>query len=147
MFHPPCIVLPSPPALSQLWYSNKDRLVNGEATLNVAKGQKVNCTFNQDKLLTAKYTYVKGDITAEPSYNFVRKAPAVALTKKMGSKDTLKLSYDIKSEVCQEHHQLWHYALNRPCRSCKERACELVTVESFLGIFLGIRRCCLSCSL
>mmetsp|Transcript_16299 Transcript_16299/g.40565 ORF Transcript_16299/g.40565 Transcript_16299/m.40565 type:complete len:227 (-) Transcript_16299:661-1341(-) len=80
------------------WYSNKDNLVAGEATVNVAKGQKANVTFNQKKVLTAKYTYTKGDYTAEPSYNFTRKAPAVAVTKKLGSKDTLKVSYDIKSE-------------------------------------------------
>jgi hypothetical protein len=46
--------------LLQLWYSNKDNLVSGEATVNVAKNQKANVTFNQagSLLQTAKYTYI-----------------------------------------------------------------------------------------
>lgn len=82
----------------KLFYTNKDNLVAGEATVSLNKNQKANTTFNQQRLLTAKYTFTKGDYTLEPSYNFVRSAPAVAVTKKLTAKDTLKLSYDIKSE-------------------------------------------------
>lgn len=56
--------------------------------MTVTKGHKANVSFNQKNVLAAKYTLTKGDYTAEPSYNFVRKAPAVAVTKKMGSKVT-----------------------------------------------------------
>lgn len=80
------------------WYSNKDNLVAGEATVTVAKGHKANVAFNQKNVLSAKYTLTQGDYTAETSYNLARKAPAVAITKKLGAKDTLKVSYDLKSE-------------------------------------------------
>lgn len=49
------------------------------------------------QLLTAKYTYTRGDFTYEPSYNFEKKGPAVAVTKRHG-KDSFKASYDLKSE-------------------------------------------------
>mmetsp|Transcript_35614 Transcript_35614/g.79164 ORF Transcript_35614/g.79164 Transcript_35614/m.79164 type:complete len:228 (-) Transcript_35614:691-1374(-) len=79
------------------WYSNKDKLVSGEGTINVNKNQKANLTFNQKKLLTAKYTLNKGTFTYEPSYNFDKKAPAIAITKKIKA-NTLKVAYDLKSE-------------------------------------------------
>ncbi|PNH03298.1 hypothetical protein TSOC_010664 [Tetrabaena socialis] len=86
------------PSTIKLWYTNKDNLAAGEATVGVARGQKANVTFNQKKVLTAKYTLAKGDFTYEPSYNFVRSAPAVAVSKKQG-KELFKLAYDLKSEV------------------------------------------------
>ncbi len=43
----------------QLWYTNKDDLLAGEATLNLNKTNKINTTFNQKQLQTAKYTWVK----------------------------------------------------------------------------------------
>lgn len=78
-------------------YSNKDNKVAGEATLAVTKTQKANLVFNQEKMISAKYTVVNNDFTYEPSYNFDKKAPAVAISKKQG-KANLKLSYDLKSE-------------------------------------------------
>ncbi len=51
-----CVLLPYN---SQLFYTNKDKLVAGEGTVNLKKNQKVNTTFNQKQLLTAKYTYTK----------------------------------------------------------------------------------------
>jgi len=86
-------------ATIKLNYSNKDNLVGGEATLSVAKGQKANITFNQQQMLTAKYTYSFNEYTAEPSYNFVKKSPALAVTRKLNDKDTLKLSYDVKADA------------------------------------------------
>lgn len=62
------------------------------------KDQKANVTFNQKKLLTAKYTLTKGSLTFEPSYNLDKKAAAVSVSKKVGKKDTVKVSYDLKSE-------------------------------------------------
>lgn len=49
------------------------------------------------QLTSAKYTVVKGSLTVEPSYNFDKKAAAVAVSKKQG-KNNFKLSYDLK--VC-----------------------------------------------
>jgi hypothetical protein len=46
-------------ALPQLTYSNKDQLVAGDATVAIRRGQKANLLFNQQKLLTAKYSYLK----------------------------------------------------------------------------------------
>lgn len=80
------------------WYSNKDHQVNGEATITLNKAQKSLITFNSKKLLTAKYTYAKGSMIYEPTYIFPREALAMAVTKKIKS-DTLKVSYDLRSEV------------------------------------------------
>ncbi|GFR48407.1 hypothetical protein Agub_g10301 [Astrephomene gubernaculifera] len=74
----------------KLWYGNKDNKVAGEATVSLVKNQKANVTFNQQKVLTAKYTLANGDFTYEPSYNFDKQAPAVAISKKQG-KDNFKL--------------------------------------------------------
>eukprot|EP00199_Chlamydomonas_sp_CCMP681_P005357 CAMPEP_0119101140 /NCGR_PEP_ID=MMETSP1180-20130426/262_1 /TAXON_ID=3052 ORGANISM="Chlamydomonas cf sp, Strain CCMP681" /NCGR_SAMPLE_ID=MMETSP1180 /ASSEMBLY_ACC=CAM_ASM_000741 /LENGTH=245 /DNA_ID=CAMNT_0007085203 /DNA_START=82 /DNA_END=819 /DNA_ORIENTATION=- len=86
------------PVMLKLFFSNKDNLVAGETTLAVAKGQKANLTFNQKNLLAAKYTFITGDFTAEPSYNFLKSAPAVAVSRKCSTKDIAKVSYDFKSE-------------------------------------------------
>lgn len=83
----------------KLSYSNKDKLVAGEATAALAKGVKANTTFNQKRVLATKLTLTKGDYTIEPSYNLVRAAAAVSATKKLGGKDTLKISYDLKSQA------------------------------------------------
>jgi len=79
-------------------FSNKDKKVAGDTTVAVAKDQKANVVFNQSKVISAKYTLAKGDYTYEPSYNFDKKAPALAVSKKHG-KDSFKVSYDLKSEA------------------------------------------------
>eukprot|EP00983_Pelagomonas_calceolata_P077650 1153947-Pelagomonas_calceolata.AAC.2 len=69
-------------------------MVNGEVT--VGKAEKLNVTFTQQQLLNAKYTIPDGDFTYEPSYNFVKESPSLAVTKKLSAKDSLKLTYDIR---------------------------------------------------
>uniref|UniRef100_A0A7S3QKK9 Uncharacterized protein n=1 Tax=Dunaliella tertiolecta TaxID=3047 RepID=A0A7S3QKK9_DUNTE len=78
----------------KMWYSNKNNMVNGEVT--VGKAEKLNVTFTQQQLLNAKYTIPDGDFTYEPSYNFVKESPSLAVTKKLSAKDSLKLTYDIR---------------------------------------------------
>lgn len=39
---------------AQMWYTNKNNMVNGEVT--VGKAEKLNVTFTQQQLLNAKYT-------------------------------------------------------------------------------------------
>ena len=53
------------------------------------------------------HTPSQGDYTLEPSYNFTKQSPAVAATKKFGKKDTVKLTYDVKSEAaaCEWAHK------------------------------------------
>lgn len=80
------------------WYTNKDNLAAGEATVALNSKAKANVTFNQQRVLSAKCTLTKGKFTAEPSYNFPKKAPAVSVTARVHGPDTLKLAYDIKSE-------------------------------------------------
>ncbi|KAF5826365.1 hypothetical protein DUNSADRAFT_3392 [Dunaliella salina] len=77
-----------------MFYSNKNNMVNGEVT--VGKAEKLNVTFTQQQLLNAKYTIPDGDFKYEPSYNFVKESPSLAVTKKMGAKDSLKLAYDLR---------------------------------------------------
>ncbi|KAG1661595.1 hypothetical protein FOA52_000770 [Chlamydomonas sp. UWO 241] len=79
------------------WWTNKDKKAAGEATMSLNSKNKINTTFTQDQVMTAKYTFVKDSITVEPSYNFPKKAPMVALSKKM-KKFTLKATYDVKPE-------------------------------------------------
>jgi len=60
-----CIAWPTLRCL-QVWYSNKNNLVNGEVT--VGKAEKLNVTFTQQQLLNAKYTIpdVSGELRAAP---------------------------------------------------------------------------------
>lgn len=80
------------------WYSTRDDLAWGETTVNVNSQQKAFVSFNQKRLISAKYTINKGTFTAEPGYNFLKSSPSVALTKKLKNKDTIKLTHDVKSE-------------------------------------------------
>ncbi|GAX77238.1 hypothetical protein CEUSTIGMA_g4685.t1 [Chlamydomonas eustigma] len=81
------------------WYTNKDNLAYGEANIAVNKTQKATFNMSQNQLLSAKYTIVQRGFTLEPSYNLVKKAPAISITRKVGKSDTLKLAYDLKSEA------------------------------------------------
>ncbi|GAX78394.1 hypothetical protein CEUSTIGMA_g5836.t1 [Chlamydomonas eustigma] len=82
------------------WYTNKDNLAYGEANISINKSQKATFNMSQNQLLSAKYAIAaKGGFTLEPSYNLVKKAPAISVTKKVGKSDTIKLAYDLKSEA------------------------------------------------
>ncbi len=82
---------------------------------------------------------LQGDYTLEPTYNFVKQAPAVAVTRKMSAKDTLKLSYDIKSEAAAAEWnrkpfkvRMLTVALTHTCM----RACLLSGVPVLHGVLV-----------
>lgn len=64
--------------------------------------------------LSRTFNPLQGTYTVEPSFNFTKKSPALAVTKKLGSKDTLKLAYDLKSEnaTAEWNHKPFKVTIN-----------------------------------
>lgn len=82
----------------KFWMADIDRLPYGDAKLALDKNTTAQLSFNQQKLLLAKYTINHGQYTYEPTYNFVRETPAVAVTRRSGT-DTYRVGYDFKAET------------------------------------------------
>lgn len=72
--------------------------VSGEASVAVNSSGKATLHFEDFAVTSAKYSLTQGDFTYEPSYNFVKQAPALSVSTSRG-KDTFKASYCLKSET------------------------------------------------
>lgn len=119
--------------------------VVGETTVTVAKGQKANVVYNQSKLISCKYTLSKGDLTYEPSFNFDKQAPAVAVTKKQGAKDTIKVCCGLERRCSADIAAAAYIPVPQPASEDRQTGAQCA-----LGVPLGSQGAedayCMPCS-
>ncbi|MEW5305174.1 MAG: hypothetical protein WDW38_002064 [Sanguina aurantia] len=78
-------------------YASKDKKCGSEAFACLDKNNKTTVNLSNERVVSAKHAMTSGSLTYEPSYNFVKQAPAFAITQKQG-KATYKAAYDLKAE-------------------------------------------------
>ncbi|KAI8469571.1 MAG: hypothetical protein J3K34DRAFT_423236 [Monoraphidium minutum] len=78
-------------------YLTKGAVITGEVNSQVAPNKKVFVAFNRQEVTNVKLALADGKFTYEPSYNLLRKAPSLAISRPLG-RGKYKVGWNLKTD-------------------------------------------------
>jgi len=80
-------------------YVTKGKLFTGEVVSQLAPNKKATFNFNDKQVTNVKLALADGKFTYEPSYNLVKKAPSLAVSRPIGSNGgKYKFGWNLKTD-------------------------------------------------